>query len=56
MSNYWHFLENFCKARDLPLFALRWESKDSTQIEVSFKKSAEKSGIFELAKTTTSWS
>lgn len=52
----WHFLMNYCKAMQLPLYALRWESKDTSELTEIVKDSAEKTGILDLVKRASKWS
>jgi uncharacterized membrane protein len=40
----------------MPLYALRWESKETNEIFDIAMQSAEKMGVVELAKNTTTWS
>jgi pimeloyl-ACP methyl ester carboxylesterase len=47
-------LLTFARQRNLPLFALRWESKDTAQLEEILKGNADKTGLSSLYNQ--SWS
>ena len=44
----WLHLKNFARVRGVPLYALRWESKDATQIENLAKAKAEDNKLSEM--------
>jgi len=40
LAHDWQYLIAFCKEKGLPLYSLRWESKDTTVIESVAKNNA----------------
>ena len=55
MDEYWHYLYEYCSSRDLPLYALRWESFETSLIEEITRQSAERSGALQIARSANSW-
>ena len=55
-GNDWLALKKYCEENQYPLYALRWESKDSTQLAQIMQNSAEQFGLDKVVDDfTTSW-
>ena len=55
-GNDWLALKQYCEDHQYPLYALRWESKDSAQLTQIMQKSAEQFGLDKVVDDfATSW-